>query len=130
MVPTPDKSREHWYLWLGLVELLGCLVVVGWQETRNNTTDGPMATTIAIAEGMEPLIVVLAVATVILVEGPVVLAERYLKRRFTEGKAEGKAEGMAEERAAIFRVIESHPGKVFTTEELARLLDEEKREQP
>ncbi len=124
-MPTPDKSREHWYLWLGLVELLGCLIVVGWQEIRNNTTDGPLATTIAIAEGMEPLIVVLAVATVILVEGPVVLAERYLKRRFTEGKAEGKAE----ERAAIFRVIESHPGKVLTTEELVRLLDEEKRKQ-
>ena len=51
------------------------------------------------------------------------LAERYLQRRFIEGKSEGKSEGRREERKAIMRVINANPGK--TAEELQRLLEKE-----
>ena len=45
------------------------------------------------------------------------LAERYLKRRFAEGKAEGKAEA----NAAWTQLLEAHPDKTFA--EVRRMLD-------
>ena len=85
-------------MWLGLVEFLACLGIVGWHEIRDNRSATWLETTIAIADGMESMIVVLVTGTVIAVEGPVVLAERYLRKRFDAGRAEGKVEGRVEER--------------------------------
>ena len=96
--PSPDKSREGWYLSLFFVEFSACLALLSWQEVINNTTDGWLETVIAIARGMEPLVIVLTAATVILVEGYSMLAERYLKRRYREGHVEGRTEGRVEER--------------------------------
>ena len=96
--PSPDKSREGWYLSLFFVEFSACLALLFWQEVINNTADGWLETVIAIARGMEPLVIVLTAATVILVEGYSMLAERYLKRRYREGHVEGRVEGRVEER--------------------------------
>lgn len=97
-LPSPDKSREGWYLSLFFVEFSACLALLFWQEVINNTTDGWLETVIAIARGMEPLVIVLTAATVILVEGYSMLAERYLRRRYREGRAEGREAGRVEER--------------------------------
>ncbi len=67
-LPSPDKSREGWYLSLFFVEFSVCLGLLFWQEVFNNTDDGWLETVVAIARGMEPLVIVLTAATVIIVE--------------------------------------------------------------
>ena len=68
---------------------------------------------------VEPLWIASAILAYTIREGANMLAERYLQRRFIEGKSEGRRE----ERKAIMRVINANPGK--TTEELRRLLEKE-----
>jgi hypothetical protein len=47
----------------------------------------------AIGRGASPFVVVIAGQTVILVEALFMLSERYLQRRYRQGKAEGLSEG-------------------------------------
>jgi len=52
---------------------------------------------------MEAVVVVSAAGSFVIVEGTVLLSERYLQKRFNEGKAEGKAEGRLEMWKAYMR---------------------------
>ena len=45
---------------------------------------------------MEAVVVISGAAAFVIVEGAMLLAERYLNKRFNEGKAEGREEGVAE----------------------------------
>ena len=45
---------------------------------------------------LEAVVVISAAASFVIVEGTVLLSERYLKKRFNEGKAEGLEEGREE----------------------------------
>ncbi len=47
-----------------------------------------MGTAIGIGQGMGPLVISIAASTAIIVEGSAMLAEKYLKRRYTEGRDE------------------------------------------
>ena len=55
------------------------------------------------------------------------LAERYLKRRYAEGKAEGIAEGLAEGkariRARLLEMLERGNGRGLTREDVERALE-------
>ncbi len=53
---------------------------------------------LAVVSFMEAVVVISAAASFVIVEGTVLLSERYLQKRFNEGKAEGKAEGREEGR--------------------------------
>ena len=95
-LPNVDRSREGWYLGLFSVQCLACLALLIWYEVADNTTDNALATVIAIGKGMGQLVIVVAAWTVTLLEGYSMLAERYLRRRYREGRAEGRAEERAE----------------------------------
>ena len=98
-LPNIDKSREGWYLGLFSVQCLACLALLTWHEVTGNTADTTLGTVVAIGKGMGQLIIVVAAWTVTLLEGYSMLAERYLRRRYREGRAEGRVEGRVEERA-------------------------------
>ena len=51
---------------------------------------------LAVVSFMEAVVVVSATAAFVIVEGTVLLSERYLKKRFNEGKVEGREEGKLE----------------------------------
>ena len=95
-LPNVDKSREGWYLGLFFVQCLACLGLLAWYEVTDNTSDSTLATVVAIAKGMGQLVIVVAAWTVTLLEGYSMLAERYLRRRYREGRSEGIAEGRVE----------------------------------
>lgn len=95
MIPVPHKSREAWYIAIGGAELLACLGFVLWTEVGQRTEDSFAETIIAAAIAMEALVVVLGTATVIIMEGGAMLAEKYLRRRYAEGTQQGKAEEYA-----------------------------------
>ena len=97
-LPNVDKSREGWYLALFSVQCLVCLALLGWYEVADNTADSALATVVAVGKGMGQLVIVVAAWTVILLEGYSMLAERYLRRRYQEGRVEGRSEGRIEGR--------------------------------
>jgi hypothetical protein len=88
------------------VQCLACLALLTWYEVTGNTTDSALGTVVAVGKGMGQLVIVVAAWTVTLLEGysgaggavrrAQMLAERYLRRRYREGRAEGRAERDAE----------------------------------
>ena len=98
----PDSDRvsiwsiaRYWgvvYYILFSVQIAGIIGLVGWREIFRNTDDTAVDTLIAISLGVSPHVVTVAAETLVIVlilEGITMLAERYLKRRFEEGKSEG-----------------------------------------
>ena len=71
----------------------------------------------AVGEKSYPLWVLSAIAVYIITQGYEMLAERYLLRRFNEGKAEGKAESDEYWR----RMLDAYPDK--TAAEIRRMMD-------
>ena len=59
---------------------------------------------LAVVSFMEAVVVISAAASFVIVEGTMLLSERYLKKRFNEGKAEGIAEGKAEGKLEMWQV--------------------------
>ena len=82
------STREGRYLLLFSAQVLICLGLLTWHEVSYQTGDGSLATPIAIGQGMAPFVVVVTAATVVIVEGSAMLAERYLKRRYEAGRAD------------------------------------------
>ena len=91
--------RETSYIILFLILSLTGLGFVGWDEVRRVTTDGFVETVRATLNGMQAVVVVSGALTYVTIEGSRMLAERYEKRRFQEGRAEGRTEGRTEGRA-------------------------------
>ena len=85
-MPPVDKHREGIYLILFTVQFTGWLVVAILRDPDP----------IAVLEVMSPAVLVSTATTFVIVQGLIMLAERYLKRRYAEGKAEGKAEAYEE----------------------------------
>ena len=88
--------RETSYIILFLILSLTGLGFVGWDEVRRVTADGFVETVRATLNGMQAVVVVSGALTYVTIEGSRMLAERYEKRRFQEGRAEGRTEGRSE----------------------------------
>ena len=88
-------SREARYIALFLVQFLLLAGFRVYHELISNPTDA-LTTFMDVMDGLAPIIVFVTASTVLIQEGGEMLAERYLRRRFEQGKAEGIAEGMAE----------------------------------
>lgn len=82
-----------------IVSLLG-LFGVTWLEVRHSTTDGVLETTFAIIQTMEAVVVVAAAWVYLIVEGAAMIAERYLKKRYQDGRQDGRQEGLQAAQAA------------------------------
>ncbi len=109
----PPRERESiwsvpvgWqdYFWsLFALQFSACVGLITWYEVSHSAGRHPVEIFIAIGRGVLPFIPVIVAQTVIIVEVMVMISERYLARRYrqgrTEGLAEGRAEGQAEGRA-------------------------------
>ena len=80
------KGRETWYLGLFVVQSLLCLSFLIWYEIFDQANDGKVGTFLAIIQGMGPIVIAVAAETLVLIEGIEMLAERYLRRRYQEGR--------------------------------------------
>ena len=88
------KHSEGWFLLIFLSLLLpGCVLAFIFGEGHAPS----------VISFMEAVVVVSAAAAFVIVEGAVLLSERYLQKRFNEGKAEGKVEGKAEGRLEMWK---------------------------
>ncbi len=90
------KSREGRYLLLAGCLCLLFLAGVTYHEVRTVTADGVGETFIAIGRGFAPFVIISLAGSLLVLESVAMLAERYLRQRYREGRAEGKAEGIAE----------------------------------
>ena len=85
---------EAWgvvYYILFSLQITVVICLISWQEIFHNTDDTPTETLIAIGQGTAPLVITIAAETLVILltlEGTVMLAERYLKRRYEEGREE------------------------------------------
>ena len=89
---VPQTWRELYFI-LFFIQVVVCTGLVIWYEVFVNTGDNGYETFMAIGRGASPFVVVIAGQTVILVEALFMLSERYLQRRYRQGKAEGLSEG-------------------------------------
>ena len=91
-LPNVDKSREGWYLISFSGMCLVWLAALTVYDVRYNTEVSALETALAIGRGMEAAVVVSAALTFTIVEGYAMLAERYLQRRYREGREKGREE--------------------------------------
>ena len=95
---------EAWgvvYYILFSLQITVVICLISWQEIFHNTDDTPTETLIAIGQGTAPLVITIAAETLVILltlEGTVMLAERYLKRRYQIGRDEGIEVGREEGR--------------------------------
>lgn len=86
---------EAWgvvYYILFSLQITVVICLISWQEIFHNTDDTPTETLIAIGQGTAPLVITIAAETLVILltlEGTVMLAERYLKRRYQIGREDG-----------------------------------------
>ena len=92
MIPVSPGHEGHILLWFSIQYIAGVAVLVYFRISGELTT--PVAFDL-----LAPLVIVATANAIMVIEGKAMLAERFLKRRFAEGKAEGKAE-LAKEVAA------------------------------
>ena len=64
------------------------LALVCWYETHRVTGDLLLGTVVAIGKDMGTLAIGVVASTYLIIEGSVMLADRYLKKQYKEGKAE------------------------------------------
>lgn len=104
---------EAWgvlYYILFSLQITVVICLISWQEIFRNTDDTPTETIIAIGQGTAPLIITIAAETLVILltlEGTLMLAERYLKRRYEIGREEGLEEGREEAREALLEAREA-----------------------
>ena len=87
---------------MGLFVLFAAISLVAVIITTPNT-GGFWNVLVVVGQKVEPLWIVSAILAYTLREGANMLAEKYLERRFNEGKAEGKAEVLLDIRRAAER---------------------------
>ena len=104
MIPV-SAGREGLFLFLFLVQYVGGVLSIGYLVRSNPDIDY-----LEGAKLLAPLIIVAAAHSVMIVEGIPMLAERFLKRKYNEGKAEAnraweewlKRKEEAEEKGEVF----------------------------
>ena len=116
-ITRTHKSREGLYLALFAIAFVVGASVLTWFEVRHNTSDGLYETIKAIFRNMESYVVVSAAAIYIILEGGAMLAEKYLERRYREGREEGE-DAMS---SAIQQVAQRQG---MDPEEVRRMIDE------
>ena len=115
--PKTLRSREGLHLALYAAAFLVGVVVLTWLEIRSDASSGFRETTVAVLDVMESYVVVVAAAIYIAVEGGNMLSERYLQRRYREGRQEG-------ETATLSAIEQAARSNGLTPEQIQALLDE------
>ena len=104
-----NETRAGLGLALFAVASLIGLFGVTWLEVRHNTTDGVLETTVAIIHTMQSVVVVAAAWVYLTVEGSAMIAEKYLKKRYQDGRARTRPSGASGTRptGAVERCVAS-----------------------
>ena len=92
-----DSAWAWFYYVVFAIQLLVVTYYVAASELRIVVSDSPQATYMAILKSVSPHVPTMAAYSLVIavtMEGLRMIAERYLARRFAEGKKEGKKEGM------------------------------------
>ena len=76
MLSVP-KSRALCFVFLFILQSLGCMGIVTYQEIVGNTTDTALETAIAVGKGFEPFVIIIIATSVITVEGVAMLYDLY-----------------------------------------------------
>ena len=76
MLSVP-KSRALWFVFLFILQSLGCMGIVTYQEIVGNTTDTALETAIVVGKGFEPFVIIIIATSVITVEGVAMLYDLY-----------------------------------------------------
>ena len=90
-MPVIGKGREGWFLLLFLLQFCLYTGILTYYEHVVNGKDG-LSTFVAVLGGMPGIITLSTASTIVFLEGLEMLSERYLKRRYEEGKEEGLKE--------------------------------------
>ena len=89
-MPSLPASRALWFVLLFVLQFLGCLGMIIYQEIAGNTSDTALETAIAVGEGMSYFVIIIIATSWIAVEGVAMLYDLY--KREVERKAEKRAE--------------------------------------
>jgi hypothetical protein len=106
-------ERAWAFLAIFSVQFIGWLVFIVIQATSRESAD---VAAIVVLKGMASVVVVSTAISILLVEGGVMLAERYLRKRYREGREEGRKEVQAKWEAWNQHRMEferAHPGETF-----------------
>ena len=82
-MPTVPKERALWFFIVYVLQFLGTLGMVIYQEVVANVADTALETAIAVGKGQSPFVFIIVVTTVIIVEGSAMLYDLY-KREVEE----------------------------------------------
>ena len=104
-MPVIGKGREGWFLLLFLLQFCIYTGILTYYHYVVNGRDG-LSTFVAVLGGMPGIIVLSTASTIVFLEGLEMLSERYLKRRYEEGKEVGLKEGLKEGKAEASRAWE------------------------
>lgn len=85
-MPSLPASRALWFVLLFVLQFLGCLGMIIYQEIAGNTSDTALETAIAVGEGMSYFVIIIIATSWIAVEGVAMLYDLY--KREVERKAE------------------------------------------
>ena len=99
-MPIVPKERALWFFIVFVLQFLGCLGLVVYQEVVDNTGDTALETAIAVGEGLAPFVIINIVMTVVIVEGAAMLYDLYKR----EVKERTKKETTEENRAETLRL--------------------------
>ena len=106
-------SPWAWFYYITFgIQILVVTYFVTERELVAVVSDSPSETYMAILKSVSshtPAIVAYSVIIAGTVEGLRMIAERYLARRFSEGKEEGKEEGIAESEEKLARWLDANP---------------------
>ena len=94
-----------------------------WRETE--ASDKVRDTILRVVQDMEAVVVVGAIMAYAVVEGGTMLAEKYLQKRYEEGKEEGKEEGFEQALRILEQLQAQYPNGSDLAEELRRGLKRE-----
>ena len=89
-MPSLPASRALWFVLLFVLQFLGCLGMVIFQEVAGNTTDTALETAIAVGVGVSYFVIIIIATSWIAVEGVAMLYDLY--KREVERRAEERAE--------------------------------------
>ena len=93
---VPADWRETYFI-LFNIQIIIALGLITWNEvTSRRASDNFVDVLVAVCQSMAPVIITIAGVTIVMVETLRMLSERYLKRRYRQGKEEGLEEGLAE----------------------------------
>ena len=85
------KTREGKFLLLFVIQIASYLGLLVY-HTFFKANMGILAGILNVVQDMAPAVIVTVSSTIVIVEGGEMLAERYLRRRYSEGKHEGQVE--------------------------------------